>query len=225
MLKRAKVVETAYSELTRALKAAPDPAVLVRVNMAATAKLTSAEKEIQRLNEEMKVRFSHPQNPVRNLQLEWSVCWPLKHPLAECRTVLGVRCVVISVQTRMVWKRRSYAAPSHTFCLIDSQTVQIGSSPLALKLGLAKTHEGQRGGAWQGDLKELESMKDVHGTIAALKSKNQALEKALASQQQQGAAAAARTWEKEREALLQVRRWLMKACSATHVVELGSFWR
>jgi len=66
MLKRAKVVETAYGELTRALKAAPDPAVLVRVNMAATAKLTTAEKEIQRLNEEMKVRFARPQTPTPN---------------------------------------------------------------------------------------------------------------------------------------------------------------
>jgi len=83
------------------------------------------------------------------------------------------------------------------------------------------------GGGRQGDLKELESMKDVHGIIAALKSKNEGLEKALASQQQQGAAAAARTWEKEREALLQVRRrpdtWRLS--SATRVVERGSFWR
>ena len=68
-------------------------------------------------------------------------------------------------------------------------------------------------------------MKDVHVTIAALKSKNEELEKMLASQQQQGAAAAARTWEKEREALLQVRRRPMKASSATRVVERGSFWQ
>jgi len=77
MLKRAKVVETAYGELTRALKAAPDPAVLVRVNMAATAKLTTAEKEIQRLNEEMKVRFARPQTPNPPPTRR-----PLKHPLA-----------------------------------------------------------------------------------------------------------------------------------------------
>jgi hypothetical protein len=55
MLKRAKVVETAFGELTRALKAAPDPAGLVRLNMAAATKLSTAEKEIQRLTEEMKV--------------------------------------------------------------------------------------------------------------------------------------------------------------------------
>jgi hypothetical protein len=48
-------------------------------------------------------------------------------------------------------------------------------------------------------------MKDVHGTIGALRSKTAALEGALAAQQQQGEAAAARSWEKQRDTLLQVR--------------------